>query len=71
MGKESPIGVAAHSTGGAATSAVYEGEISPQSICRAVTWATINIFIGHYKIDKAALAEAAFGHGVQQKVIPQ
>lgn len=71
LGKDPPTGVTAHSTRGAATSAVFEGGISLESICKAAAWASPNTFIWHYKIYQAASAEVAFGRRVLQTVISQ
>lgn len=69
VGKEPLGGITAHSTRGAATTAAFEGVHSMESVCRAVTWASADTFIRHYKIDQAASAEATFGRRVLQVAI--
>lgn len=46
-----PVGVMAYSTRGAATSAVFDGAASLESICRVATWVSLNTFICHYRIE--------------------
>lgn len=70
-GKEPPQVVTMQSTRGAGASAVFDGIASLESICKAATWSILNTFIRYYKIDQVALAEAAFGHRVLKRVVPQ
>lgn len=51
--------------------AVFDQIASLEAICKVAIWATPNTFIEHYKIHQAASAEAAFGHRVLRRVVPQ
>lgn len=50
------------------TLAVRATQASLTEICRVVTWTSPLPFIKHYKVDKFALAEAAFGRKILQWV---
>ncbi|XP_034278399.1 uncharacterized protein LOC117668538 [Pantherophis guttatus] len=64
-----PPRLTAHSTRSAATSAAWATQASLLEICRAATWTSPSPFIQHYKLDKFASADAAFGRRVLQRVV--
>lgn len=64
-----PGRLTAHSTRSASTSAAWQTQASISDICRAATWSSPSPFIRHYKLDKFASAEAAFGRRVLQQVV--
>ncbi|XP_039207012.1 uncharacterized protein LOC120311509 [Crotalus tigris] len=64
-----PSHVTAHSTRSAATTAACATQASIEDICRAATWSTPSPFIRHYRLDKFASAEAAFGRRILQQVV--
>lgn len=64
-----PEGIVAHSLRGAATMAVYRSFPSLETICRAATWKSVHSFTRHYRVDKLASAEAAFGRRVLQHTL--
>ncbi|XP_039189177.1 uncharacterized protein LOC120303551 [Crotalus tigris] len=64
-----PPHVTAHSTRSAATTAAWATQASIEDICRAATWSSPSPFIRHYRLDKFASAEAAFGRRILQQVV--
>lgn len=67
--EEPPQGVTAHSLRGAATSVAYRSFPSLETICKAATWKSVHSFTKHYRIDKMASADAAFGRRVLQHTL--
>ncbi|XP_034274849.1 uncharacterized protein LOC117666340 [Pantherophis guttatus] len=63
-----PRNITAHSTRSAATSAAWSTRATIDEICRAATWASPSPFVRHYRLDKFASADAAFGRRVLQGV---
>lgn len=68
-GVEPPPGICAHSLRSAATSAAYSAFPSLETVCKAATWSSVHTFTKHYRVDKRAPADAAFGRGVLQQVL--
>ncbi|XP_039176188.1 uncharacterized protein LOC120297529 [Crotalus tigris] len=58
---QAPRHITAHSTRGAATSAVWVTQACIEEICRAATWSSPSSFVHHYKMDKYASSTASFG----------
>lgn len=63
-----PPRITAHSTRSAATSVAWATQASLEEVCRAAAWASPTPFIRHYRLDRFASAEAAFGRRVLQQV---
>lgn len=68
-GVEVPLGICAHSLRSASTSVAYRYFPSLETVCRAATWSSVHTFTKHYRVDKRASAEAAFGRVVLQQVL--
>lgn len=68
-GVEVPSGICAHSLRSASTSAAYRSFPSLETVCKAATWSSVHTFTKHYRVDKRASAEAAFGRVVLQQVL--
>ncbi|XP_070592839.1 uncharacterized protein [Erythrolamprus reginae] len=68
-GVQRPLGITAHSTRSAASSAAWATQCPLEDLCKAATWTSLTPFIRHYKIDKFASAQAAFGRRVLQQVV--
>lgn len=64
-----PTRITAHSTRSAAVSAAWHTQASVEEICRAATWSSPSAFVRHYRIDRFAAADAAFGRRVLQQVV--
>lgn len=67
-GVEIPQDITAHSLRGAATSAVYRSFPSLETI-KGSNWKSVHSFTKHYKIDKLASPEVAFGRVVLQHTL--
>lgn len=64
-----PIGIMAHSTRSAATSAAFANRTSAEEICRVAAWSSLSTFIRHYRINVWDSEDASFGRRVLQQVI--
>ena len=56
-----PEAVTAHSTRGVATSWAAARHVSPEVICRAASWSSLNTFMTHYCVEPASLSSVNFG----------
>lgn len=60
-----PLGsVMAQSTRAAEATAAFSTRTMMHEICRAATWASLSIFVKHYRINQPTLAEAGFGRRI-------
>ncbi|XP_034272360.1 uncharacterized protein LOC117664969 [Pantherophis guttatus] len=64
-----PHRITAHSIHSAATSVAWATQASIEEVCRAAAWASPTPFIRHYRLDRFASADAAFGRRVLQQVL--
>ncbi|XP_073426169.1 uncharacterized protein [Dendrobates tinctorius] len=69
-GASPPDSLKAHSTRAVSASWAERAGASVDQICRVATWASLNTFCKHYKLDVLAGQQTAFGRKVLQAVIP-
>lgn len=68
-GIDIPMGIIAHSLRGASATAAYRSFPSLEVACKVAKWSSVHTFTKHYKVDKLASIEAAFGHSVLQRAL--
>lgn len=56
-----PEAVTAHSTRSVSTSWAASRHVSPEVICKAASWSSINTFMTHYCVEPASLSSVNFG----------
>ncbi|XP_053109124.1 uncharacterized protein LOC128326401 [Hemicordylus capensis] len=63
-----PLGITAHSTRSASTSAAFSARAPLEEICKAATWSSTSPFVRHYKIPSFHETQAAVGRTILQKL---
>ncbi|XP_077138947.1 uncharacterized protein LOC143804593 [Ranitomeya variabilis] len=69
-GIDCAVGIKAHSTRAVSASWAERVGASLDQICKAATWARVNTFCKHYKLDVLAAHQTSFGRKVLQAVVP-